>query len=123
MFNSQRQLAEITEMIHTANLVHRGVINLDALRDSDGSYKDMEFGNKIAVLSGDFLLTSAVTGLAELNNTKVWPMLLRVISILLSLFHYRDNRQIRKIYGNIKHSLFGNEIITNKICKLLIFFF
>lgn len=71
MFCSQRQLAEITEMIHTANLVHRGVINLDSLKESDGSYKDMEFGNKIAVLSGDFLLTSAVTGLADLNNTTV----------------------------------------------------
>jgi len=67
-------------MIHTSNLVHRGVINLDVLKESDGSYKDMEFGNKIAVLSGDFLLTSAVTGLAELHNTNVrdniWYILL-----------------------------------------------
>jgi decaprenyl-diphosphate synthase subunit 2 len=58
-------------MIHTAKLVHQGVINLDSLQETNGSYKDMEFGNKIAVLSGDFLLTSASTGLAELNNTLV----------------------------------------------------
>ena len=58
-------------MIHTANLIHKGVVNLDTLQPNDGTYKDMEFGNKIAVLSGDFLLANASTGLAELNNTKV----------------------------------------------------
>ncbi|KAH3735938.1 hypothetical protein DPMN_042499 [Dreissena polymorpha] len=42
-FCSQRQLAEITEMINTANLVHRGVVNLDTLKETDGSLKDMEF--------------------------------------------------------------------------------
>ncbi|XP_033741073.1 decaprenyl-diphosphate synthase subunit 2-like [Pecten maximus] len=68
---SQRTLAEITEMIYTANLIHKGVINLSALTPEDGPAQDMEFGNKMAVLSGDFLLASACTGLAELNNTKV----------------------------------------------------
>jgi len=43
-----------------------------SLQETDGTYRDMEFGNKIAVLSGDFLLTSAITGLAELNNTQVY---------------------------------------------------
>ena len=58
-------------MIHTANLIHKGVVNLDTLQPNDGSYPDMEFGNKMAVLSGDFLLANASTGLADLNNTKV----------------------------------------------------
>lgn len=68
---SQRNLAEITELIHTAFLVHRGIVNLKEWTDSDGPLKDMEFGNKMAVLSGDFLLANACTGLAELNDTKV----------------------------------------------------
>ena len=38
---------------------------------ADGDPNDMEFGNKMAVLSGDFLLASACTGLAELGNTEV----------------------------------------------------
>ncbi|KAF3844560.1 hypothetical protein F7725_007723 [Dissostichus mawsoni] len=67
----QRNLAEITELIHTAFLVHRGIVDLKEWTVSDGPLKDMEFGNKIAVLSGDFLLANACTGLAQLNNTKV----------------------------------------------------
>lgn len=68
---SQRNLAEITELIHTAFLVHRGIVNLKEWTVSDGPLKDMQFGNKMAVLSGDFLLANACTGLAQLNNTKV----------------------------------------------------
>ncbi|KAI4888723.1 hypothetical protein NFI96_005859, partial [Prochilodus magdalenae] len=67
----QRNLAEITELIHTAFLVHRGIVNLKDWTYSDGPLKDMQFGNKMAVLSGDFLLANACTGLAQLNNTKV----------------------------------------------------
>ncbi|XP_061650630.1 decaprenyl-diphosphate synthase subunit 2 isoform X2 [Phyllopteryx taeniolatus] len=70
IYPSQRNLAEITELIHTAFLVHRGVVNLKELTASDGLLKDMEFGNKMAILSGDFLLANACTGLAQLNNTK-----------------------------------------------------
>jgi hypothetical protein len=64
-------LAEITELIHTALLVHRGIVNLSELQSSDGPLKDMQFGNKIAILSGDFLLANACNGLALLQNTKV----------------------------------------------------
>lgn len=71
LFRSQRNLAEIVELIHTAFLVHRGVVNLKEWSASDGLLKDMEFGNKMAVLSGDFLLANACTGLAQLNNTEV----------------------------------------------------
>lgn len=71
LFHSQRNLAEITELIHTAFLVHRGIVNLKEWTVSDGPLKDMQFGNKMAVLSGDFLLANACTGLAQLDNTKV----------------------------------------------------
>lgn len=71
IYPSQRNLAEITELIHTAFLVHRGIVDLKGWTVSDGPLKDMEFGNKMAVLSGDFLLANACSGLAQLNNTKV----------------------------------------------------
>ena len=58
-------------MIHTANLIHKGVVNTDSLTSCDGPLADMEFGNNMAVLSGDFLLANASTGLAELRNTYV----------------------------------------------------
>uniref|UniRef100_A0A8I3N644 Decaprenyl diphosphate synthase subunit 2 n=1 Tax=Canis lupus familiaris TaxID=9615 RepID=A0A8I3N644_CANLF len=70
IYSCQRSLAEITELIHTALLVHRGIVNLNELQSSDGALKDMQFGNKIAILSGDFLLANACNGLALLQNTK-----------------------------------------------------
>lgn len=73
---SQRTLAEITEMIHTAKLIHKGVINLSHMKDIDKTERDeLHFGNKIAILIGDFLLANACTALAELRNTKVVDMI------------------------------------------------
>ena len=43
----------------------------------------MEFGNKMAVLSGDFLLANACTGLAELKDTEVVQMISDVIGHLM----------------------------------------
>ena len=68
---SQRSLAEITEVIHTANLIHKGVVNISDLTPDDGPICDMELGNKMAVLCGDFLLAKACIGLAEFGDTKV----------------------------------------------------
>lgn len=58
-------------MIYTAHMIHKGVVNLASVTPADGGLANMEFGNKMAVLSGDFLLANASTGLSELNNTKV----------------------------------------------------
>ncbi|XP_053520855.1 all trans-polyprenyl-diphosphate synthase PDSS2 isoform X2 [Artibeus jamaicensis] len=77
IYSCQRSLAEITELIHTALLVHRGIVNLSELQSSDGPLKDMHFGNKIAILSGDFLLANACNGLALLQNTKEESTLLK----------------------------------------------
>lgn len=83
IFPSQRSLAEITEIIHTANLIHKGVVNMAELSPDDGLPADMEFGNKMAVLSGDFLLASACTGLAELGNTEVVEQIASAIGDLM----------------------------------------
>ncbi|XP_018589193.2 all trans-polyprenyl-diphosphate synthase PDSS2 [Scleropages formosus] len=83
IYPSQRSLAEITELIHTAFLVHRGIVDLKDWSSSDGPLKDMQFGNKMAVLSGDFLLANACTGLAQLNNTKVVELISSAIGDLV----------------------------------------
>ncbi|XP_072018777.1 all trans-polyprenyl-diphosphate synthase PDSS2-like isoform X3 [Amphiura filiformis] len=82
IYPSQRALAEISEMIHTAFLVHKGVVNLKDILPSDGPFKVMEFGNKMAVLGGDFLLANACTGLAQLRNTKVVDLISQAIGHL-----------------------------------------
>uniref|UniRef100_A0A3P8XV63 Decaprenyl-diphosphate synthase subunit 2 n=1 Tax=Esox lucius TaxID=8010 RepID=A0A3P8XV63_ESOLU len=92
IYPSQRNLAEITELIHTAFLVHRGIVNLKEWANSDGTLKDMQFGNKMAVLSGDFLLANACTGLAQLNNTKVVELISSAIGDLVQgIYHEMPN--------------------------------
>ncbi|KAM3849740.1 all trans-polyprenyl-diphosphate synthase PDSS2 [Diretmus argenteus] len=91
IYPSQRNLAEITELIHTAFLVHRGIVDLKEWTNSDGPLKDMEFGNKMAVLSGDFLLANACTGLAQLNNTKVVELISSAIGDLVQGIYYENS--------------------------------
>ncbi|XP_069743612.1 all trans-polyprenyl-diphosphate synthase PDSS2 isoform X4 [Narcine bancroftii] len=91
IYPSQRNLAEITELIHTAFLVHRGIVNIMELTSSHGSLKDMQFGNKMAVLSGDFLLANASTGLAQLQNTKVVELVSSAIGDLVQGVYYETS--------------------------------
>ena len=71
---NQRSLAEITELIHTAHLIHNGVINLK------GPDENLETGNKMAILCGDFLLAHACVALAALQNVKVVELISQAIS-------------------------------------------
>ncbi|KAM4680368.1 all trans-polyprenyl-diphosphate synthase PDSS2 isoform 2-T2 [Amazona ochrocephala] len=88
----QRSLAEITELIHTAFLVHRGIVNIGELKSCDGPLKDMQFGNKMAVLSGDFLLANACTSLAQLQNTKVVELISSAIGDLVQGIYYENSQ-------------------------------
>ncbi|KOB52020.1 putative tumor suppressor protein, partial [Operophtera brumata] len=65
-----RALAELTEMIRTGHLIHKGIVNVPFARRG----KDTEsaiFGNKIAILLGDYLLVTANGMLAGLRNSDV----------------------------------------------------
>lgn len=67
---NQRTLAELTEMIRTGHLIHKGIINVPFAKRS----KDTEsaiFGNKIAILLGDYLLVTANGMLASLRNQDI----------------------------------------------------
>lgn len=68
--NMYRRLAEITELIHTASLLHDDVIDNAHTRRHNLS-ANMVFGNKAAILSGDYMLATASVELAKLGNIKV----------------------------------------------------
>ena len=70
---SQRALAEITEMIRTSNLIHRGLVNINIDTGSMDSTElnNITFGNKIALLCGDYLLSTSCTEIAALKNQDV----------------------------------------------------
>ena len=73
-----RRLAEITEMIHTASLVHDDVVDESELRRGVPTVHS-SFGNRIAVLAGDFLFAQSSWYLANLGNLEVVKLLSQVI--------------------------------------------
>ncbi|BAZ79362.1 MAG: solanesyl diphosphate synthase [Sphaerospermopsis kisseleviana] len=73
-----RRLAEITEMIHTASLVHDDVVDESNVRRGVPTVHSL-FGNRIAVLAGDFLFAQSSWYLANLDNLDVVKLLSEVI--------------------------------------------
>lgn len=79
---SQRRLAEISEMIHTASLFHDDVIDgSDTRRGMPAVHK--VFGNKVAILAGDYLLARASICLARLRHTAVIETMSTIIEHLV----------------------------------------
>jgi all-trans-nonaprenyl-diphosphate synthase len=73
-----RRLAEITEMIHTASLVHDDVVDEAATRRGVATVHS-RFNHRVAVLAGDFLFAQASWHLANLDDLAVVKLLSRVI--------------------------------------------
>ncbi|XP_053979701.1 all trans-polyprenyl-diphosphate synthase PDSS2 [Hylaeus volcanicus] len=72
VLHSQRALAEVTEMIRTSHLVHKGLINIEpGVHLETSELNDMNIGNKIALLSGDYLLANSCAELANLRNQDI----------------------------------------------------
>ncbi|KAI3834810.1 hypothetical protein MKW92_007624 [Papaver armeniacum] len=71
---SQQRVAEITEMIHVASLLHDDVLD-DA--DTRRGVPSLNFlmGNKVSVLAGDFLLCRACVTLSTIKNLEVSTVL------------------------------------------------
>jgi all-trans-nonaprenyl-diphosphate synthase len=72
------RLAEITEMIHTASLMHDDVIDTATVRRGVSTVNTL-FDNRVAVLAGDYLFGQAAWYLANLDNLEVVKLLSKVI--------------------------------------------
>ncbi|KAL9228165.1 hypothetical protein vseg_003775 [Gypsophila vaccaria] len=79
----QQCIAEITEMIHVASLLHDDVLD-DADTRRGVSSLNSVMGNKLSVLAGDFLLSRACVALASLKNTEVVSILAKVVEHLVT---------------------------------------
>lgn len=67
---TQRAWAEITETIRASHLVHQGMVNMQPMSEVGQNFAmhgDLASGNKIVLLSGDYLLGSSCYALAELR--------------------------------------------------------
>jgi len=77
------KLGVISEMIHTASLIHADVLeeNADMTDSSQGTLVHQEValdvGNKVCILAGDFLLSKAAVELSLLDNSDVTELVAR----------------------------------------------
>lgn len=77
--NEHKRLAEITEIIHTASLLHDDVIDECNTRRGSGTVNS-KFNNKVAILAGDFLFAQSSWYLANLNDLDVVKIISKVIT-------------------------------------------
>lgn len=71
-----------SEIIHTASLFHDDVIDKASTRRGVESV-NRAFGNKMAILGGDFLLSRASVMLARLRNVQVVELMSSIIEHLV----------------------------------------
>lgn len=64
------QTAVALELLHTASLVHDDVVDNSPLRRGQASVQ-AQWSNKVAVLTGDFLLSKVISIISGLRNTQI----------------------------------------------------
>lgn len=109
---SQRRLAEITELIHTASLLHDDVIDTSFSRRGNAS-ANIAFGNKMAVLAGDFLLGRASAALARLRDPEVTELLATVIANLVE----GEFMQLKNTSRDERHPVWHEDTVTYYLQK------
>lgn len=75
------EVAAVAEMIHVATLLHDDVIDGSELRRGKKTVR-AQWGNKVSVLSGDYLLAQASVKLAKLGNTRLVSIFAHVLADL-----------------------------------------
>ncbi|RNA16835.1 decaprenyl-diphosphate synthase subunit 2 [Brachionus plicatilis] len=110
--SSQRCLAEISEMIYMGSMIHKGILDLNK---NQNEFNELEQGNKLAVLCGDYLLANACTNLAKLKNTQVVFLMSQVIAdISQGIFDEDPSSKItflKKWYENINSK--SSSLVSN----------
>lgn len=109
---TQRRLAEITELIHTASLLHDDVIDNAVSRRSFTS-ANLQFGNKMAVLAGDFMLGRASVALARLRDPEVIELMSTVITNLVE----GEFMQLKNTAADEKKPVFTDETLSYYLQK------
>jgi hexaprenyl-diphosphate synthase len=79
VLGTQRRLAEIVELIHTASLLHDDVVDLAETRRGMPS-TNVFSGNKLSILAGDYMLARASVFLARLRQPEVVELIAGVVS-------------------------------------------
>ena len=89
------------ELLHTASLVHDDVVDESKERRGQASV-NAEYNNKVAVLVGDYVLSTALLNVALTNNT-------HIVQLLAELGRTLSNGEILQL-SNIQNSEFSEEV-------------
>ncbi|MDZ4725471.1 MAG: polyprenyl synthetase family protein [Leptospira sp.] len=113
--NLWQEVGAVSELIHSASLLHDDVVDNASLRRGKPTV-GYQFGNKTAILSGDFLLACGIERLNSLNQPNIMHIFSRVlrdlsVSELLQMEWEKNPKITLKIYDSIIYgktaSLFG----------------
>src|SRR5574344_777084 len=66
----QEEVILVTELVHDASLIHDDVIDKSEVR-REGNSLNKKFGNSLAVISGDLILSLAMKKLISLNSFEI----------------------------------------------------
>ncbi len=75
---NQLELLMIVELIHNASLIHDDVIDEEKLRRSQKNINS-KFGNKMAIISGDYLLSVVMEKLTRLGKLELFEIFSKTI--------------------------------------------
>ena len=89
------------ELLHTASLVHDDVVDESKERRGQASV-NAQYNNKVAVLVGDYVLSTALLNVAVTNNT-------HIVQSLAELGRTLSNGEILQL-SNIQNSEFSEEV-------------
>ncbi len=79
---TQRRLAQILEMVHTASLLHDDVVDGASLRRGSPS-APAAFGNKLSVAAGTFIVGRASAAMSRLGDLEATDLIACVLSNLV----------------------------------------
>ncbi|XP_063702467.1 all trans-polyprenyl-diphosphate synthase PDSS2-like [Culicoides brevitarsis] len=82
VLQSQRTLAEVTEMLRMTHLVHQNIKNTRKISNSgkNSSFEnEIINGNKLALLGGDSLLAKSIAELAKLRNQELLALIMSCV--------------------------------------------
>ncbi|KAL8622018.1 hypothetical protein ACOMHN_035546 [Nucella lapillus] len=82
LLESQRRLAMVTEMLHTATLIHDDVIDASNARRGKDTI-NVVWGQRKAILSGNYVLSVLSSILARIGNPEVVSIMAQVIEDLV----------------------------------------
>lgn len=86
ILKSQHAIAEIVETFRVKNIIHDEMKNLQMLQKFGSEFSpnsDVMFGNKIALLSGDFLSANIILSFASLRLKIVIKTIMRFIHFFI----------------------------------------